>query len=322
MKFKSGGNLRQNMALLMGAFRFIAFITIAAFFFTGCSTFFKPIKSTKSETEYKTQVIDTLLALPPPKEKIILTVYKFRDQTGQYKASSTTVNYSSAVTQGATSMLIKALADAGHGQWFTVVERESMPDLLNERKVIRQTRAQYVSPEDMAKVPPLPPLLYSPLLIEGGVIAYETNLLTGGMGAKYLGIGGQTDFQRDTVTIVMRLVSVQDGRVLQSVQTSKTIFSFSFDASVFKYVGFDKLLEGEAGFTTNEPPQMATLEAIQQGVYSLIMEGVVNNLWSFRDPETAKPLVKAYLDDKLVKPVPVFGEDGKLEGFKKSVSKS
>jgi len=288
---------------------------------TGCSTLIKPVKSSKAETGYHSQVIDKLMALPPPAEKIILTVYKFRDQTGQYKPPSTTtnatVNYSTAVTQGATSMLVKALEDTGQGNWFTVLERESLPNLLNERKIIRQTRLQYVTKDDLSKIPPLPPMLYAPLLLEGGVIAYETNLLTGGLGAKYLGIGGQADFQRDTVTIYLRMVSVQDGRVLKSVQTAKTIFSVSVDASVFKYVGFDKLLEGEAGFTTNEPPQMAVLEAIEQGVYSLIMEGSIDGLWSFKDPEKAKPLIAEYLEDKLVKPVPVYDNDGKLAGFTK-----
>jgi curli production assembly/transport component CsgG len=160
-------------------------------------------------------------------------------------------------------------------------------------------------------------MLYAPLLIDGGVIAYESNLLTGGLGAKYLGIGGQTEFQRDTVTVYLRMVSVQDGRVLKSVETSKTIFSVKLDASVFKFVGFQHLLEGEAGFTSNEPPQMAVLEAIEQGVYSLIMEGAIEGLWSFQDPEKAKPLIAAYLEDKLVQPVAVYDEDGELAGFKK-----
>jgi curli production assembly/transport component CsgG len=142
------------------------------------------------------------------------------------------------------------------------------------------------------------------------------------LGAKYLGIGGQTEFQRDTVTVYLRMVSVQDGRVLKSVQTSKTIFSVKLDASVFKFVGFQQLLEGEVGFSSNEPPQMAVLEAIEQGVYSLIMEGVVDGLWSFQDPDKAKPLVDTYLEDKLVRPVAVYDEKGELAGFKKPATAS
>lgn len=300
----------RRLALLLIAL----LIAIAA---TGCTTLVKPIRSTKAEIGYHSQVIDDLMALPPPKEKIIVAVYKFRDQTGQYKqSSSSSLNYSTAVTQGATSMLIKALEDAGQGKWFTVVERESLPSLLNERKIIRQTRMQYLSREDLDKVPPLPPMIYAPVILDGGVIAYETNLLTGGLGAKYLGIGGNTEFQRDTVTTFLRAVSVKDGRILKSVQTSKTIFSVKVDSSIFKYVGLKDLLEAEAGFSSNEPPQMAVLEAIERGVYSMVLEGAIEGLWSFDNPELGQKLIEEYKEEKEVKAVPIYNADGELEGFK------
>jgi curli production assembly/transport component CsgG len=294
-----------------------AFILSAAFAINGCSTLFEPVQSSKAETDYHSQMIDDLLALPPPKEKIIIAVYKLRDQTGQYKqSSSSSLNYSTAVTQGATAMLIKALQDAGQGSWFTVVERESLPNLLNERKIIRQTRLQYMSQEELSKVPGLPPLVYAPVILDGGVIAYETNLLTGGLGARYLGIGGDTEFQRDTVTTVLRAIGVKDGRVLKSVQTSKTIFSVKLDAGVFRYVGFKDLLEAEAGFSSNEPPQMAVLEAIQRGVYSLIIEGAMDGLWNFKDEAAGRRLIQQYIEEKNVKPIPVYNDKGELEGFK------
>jgi curli production assembly/transport component CsgG len=283
-----------------------------------CTSFIKPIKSSKAEVGYHSQVIDDLLALPPAKDKVVVAVYKFRDQTGQYKQTSTgTLNYSTAVTQGATSMLIKALEEAGQGKWFTIVERESLPNLLNERKIIRQTRMQYMSKEEQDRLPPLPPMVYAPVMLEGGVIAYESNLLTGGLGAKYLGIGGDTEFQRDTVTVILRAVAVKDGRILKSVQTSKTIFSVKVDANVFKYINYQGLLEGEAGFTSNEPPQMSVLEAIQEAVYSLIMEGAVDGLWSFSDVERGKELIQKYQESKQVQVQPVYDNDGKLQGFKK-----
>lgn len=298
-----------SIALLLGI------VAIAA---TGCSTLFQPVRSSKAEVGYKSQIIDELMALPPPVDKIVIAVYKLRDQTGQYKQSlASSLNYSTAVTQGSTSMLIKSLEDAGQGKWFTVVERESLPNLLNERKIIRQTRMQYLTKEDLDKLPPLPPMMYAPVILDGGIIAYETNLLTGGLGAKYLGIGGDTQFQRDTVTIFLRAVAVKDGRILKSVQTSKTIFSVKVDASVFKFVGFKDLLEAEAGFSSNEPPQMAVLEAIQLGVYSMIMEGAIEGLWQFQNPTLGQELIKSYQSNKNVKPVPVFGSDGELEGFRK-----
>jgi len=291
----------------------------------GCSARIQPIKSSKAQLEYKTQIYKELVSLPPPKEPIILVVYKFRDQTGQYKPGTGTTGWSTAVTQGATSMLIKALQDAGAGKWFTVLERESLPNLLNERKIIRQTRKQY---DNSAKKNgtkngnhALPPLLFAPILLEGGIIAYESNLLTGGLGARYLGIGGSTEYSRDTVTIYLRAVSVKTGRVIKSVNTSKTIFSFSLNGAAFKFIGFQGLLEAEAGFTTNEPPQMAVLEAIEKAVYSMVIEGVIEGLWSFQDPVQGRRFVKRYLKEKYAPVFANFDENGKLKSISSNVKK-
>lgn len=70
-----------------------------------------------------------LLDLPKPQEKIVTAVYKFRDQTGQYKPSESGASWSTAVTQGATTILIRALEESG---WFIPIERENMANLLNE----------------------------------------------------------------------------------------------------------------------------------------------------------------------------------------------
>ena len=102
--------------------RIALLIALVAFTATGCSTMFQPVRSSKAEVGYKSQIIDELMALPPPADKIVIAVYNFRDQTGQYKQSlASSLNYSTAVTQGSTSMLIKSLEDAGQGKWFTVV---------------------------------------------------------------------------------------------------------------------------------------------------------------------------------------------------------
>lgn len=278
----------------------------------GCAAKVKPIRSSKAVIGYETQVSKYLVNLPPPKDPIVLAVYKFRDQTGQYKPGTGTTGWSTAVTQGATSMLIKALSDAGRGKWFSVLERESLTNLLNERKIIRQTRKQYLHKEVQNKIQPLSPLLYAPIMLEGGIIAYENDLLTGGLGARYLGIGGDTQFRRDTVTIYLRAVSVKNGKVLKSVTTSKTIFSIKLDVGVFKFVGFRELLEVETGFTSNEPPQMAVLEAIEQAVYALIVEGSVDGIWDFENPRHAQAVTQRYLRKKEKKVLLKVDEQGNV----------
>ncbi|NLC37604.1 MAG: curli production assembly/transport protein CsgG, partial [Alcaligenaceae bacterium] len=74
-----------------------------------------------------------LLRLPAPRGKVVAAVYGFRDQTGQYKPAPDS-SFSTSVTQGAAAMLVKALRDSG---WFTPVERESLQELLTERRIVR-----------------------------------------------------------------------------------------------------------------------------------------------------------------------------------------
>jgi len=261
----------------------------------GCAVHLKPISVTPAKLGEPTIINSYLRALPEPKEKIVAAVYKFRDQTGQYKSSASGVTWSTAVTQGATSMLLKSLEDSG---WFITLEREGLSNLLNERKIIRSTRENFSS-SDGHNLPPLPPLLYAGITLEGGIIAYETNLVTGGFGAKYFGIGASTQYRKDEVTIYLRAVSTQTGRILKTVYTTKSILSQLVDVGVYRYVKFKRLLEVETGYSTNEPPQLCVLEAIEKAVYSLTVEGIVDKLWELKNPEDINsPIIRDYFKEK------------------------
>ncbi len=274
-------------------------LSLGAFFalsISSCSTDIQPISSDKASIDYRSQISDLLRSLPPPQKPIIVAIYKFRDQTGQYKSNDSITQYSTAVTQGGTSMLMRALMEAGNGKWFTVLEREGLTDLLNERKIINQTRDAYVTEKDKLerKISNLPPMLYAPVILEGGVIAYETNLVTGGIGARYFGVGGSTEFRRDTVTTMLRAVAVSNGEVLNHVDSRKTILSMQLDSGLYRFVSYQRLLELEAGITSNEPPQMAVLESIEACVYALIMEGLIKNTWSLADRNKLPLLLDKY----------------------------
>lgn len=286
---------------------------LATIVLTSCSNFFQPISSDKATTDYHSGFSDLLRSLPPPPQPIIVAVYKFRDQTGQYKPGDN-LQYSTAVTQGATSMLNRALLEAGNGKWFTVLEREGLTDLMNERKIILQTREMYAGDKNKieAQAPSLPPLLYAPILLEGGIVAYESNLLTGGVGANYLGLGGSSEFRRDTVTSMLRAVSVKNGGILNQVDARKTIFSVMLDSGLIRYVSFKSLLQIEAGVSSNEPPQMAVMETIEACVYALIMEGVISNLWGFKDQSLIKPLIEGYLKQRDSEMLAEFDADGRV----------
>lgn len=289
---------------------------LAGLTLSSCSSIFQPISSGKATTDYRSGISDLLRSLPSPPEPIVVAVYKFRDQTGQYKGSEAQVQYSTAVTQGATSMLIRALMEAGNGKWFTVLDREGLTDLMNERKIIAQTREMYANKAEPQHGPSLPPFLYAPIVLEGGIIAYETNLLTGGVGAKYFGLGGSTEFRRDTVTSMLRAVSVKNGSVLNQVDARKTIFSMTLDSGLYRFVSFMRLLEAEAGITSNEPPQMAVMESIEACVYAMIMEGLVNNLWGYKDQSQVKSLMDDYLKQRDSKMIAEFDDKGRVVNLK------
>jgi curli production assembly/transport component CsgG len=248
---------------------------------SGCGGSKLAYKFTERATAgYTTAIHGDLVSLPPPLEKIVIAVYKFRDQTGQYKTSAQATTFSTAVTQGATSMLIKALDDSG---WFTVIEREALPNLLNERQIIRSTRAQYAA-EGGPQLGSVPPLLYAGVLLEGGIIGYDTNLITGGAGVAYLGFSGSGQVRCDQITLYLRLVSTQNGQVLKSMSVSKTVLSREVDFGIYRFVRTNTLLEAETGLSTNEPPTMCALEAIEKGIYDLILDGILDNLWALKDP--------------------------------------
>lgn len=245
----------------------------------------------------KTQTQKLLEGLPPPGRPVAIAVYGFSDQTGQFKPSETGQTLSRAVSQGGGSILVKALQDAGNRQWFTIVERESLKNLLNERQIIREMRERYLG-ESQVNPQALPALLFAGVLLEGGIVGYDSNTVTGGAGAAFLGIGAHSEYRQDTVTVYLRAVSVRTGEVLTSVTASKTIASRSLGGSAFKFVGFKELLQAEAGITTNEPDQVALQQAIEKAVYSLVMEGVELKLWDFADPRAGYPMLWTYRQER------------------------
>ncbi len=265
---------------------------IAAAVLSGCASVNPPADlMTPATITPATKASRDLFSLPVPKGKVVAAVYGFRDQTGQYKAAPDS-SFSTSVTQGATSMLVKSLKDSG---WFVPVERENLQNLLTERKIVRalevpgQPNASYQ----------VPPLTSASILIEGGVVAYESNVRTGGLGAKFLGVGLSSLYRVDQVTINLRSVDIRNGEVLQSVSTTKTIYSYELRPSVFKFVNVKDLVEIEGGITRNEPSQLAVNEAIESGVAHLIVQGIRAGSWGLKNPaDMDHPIVQKYLRDQ------------------------
>lgn len=235
----------------------------------------------------QTEVGYKLNALPPPTQTIDVAVYEFADKTGKQKPEDNFAAFSKAVTQGAGDILIDVLNETGQGQWFTVVERVGLQNLLSERNIIDQTRKAYLGTTGSS----LPALRFAGLLLEGGIVDFDSNVITGGLGARYLGIGGNAEYRRDVITVALRAINVGTGVVSESVTTTKTVYSVLLRGSVFKFVAVDEILQAEAGFTRNEPVGVAVRQAIELAVYSLIVRGAENGLWRFQDPALQEDLI-------------------------------
>jgi len=260
-------------------------LALLPFILTGCASF-APVGQTGCDPVFKCveqpkivePIHEKLISLPSPNQKAVVAVYSFKDLTGQRKSSQKMALFSTAVTQGADNYLIDALRSAGNGNWFVVVERVGLDGLTRERQLIKQTRQTY----NGEKGNTLKPLLFAGLIIEGGIVQYDTNIGTGGNGARYLGIGSNNQWRKDEITVSLRVILVQTGEVMINTMVSKTILSAGVSRDVFRFIEMGtELIEVETGYSQNEAMGYATRATIEEAVYSLIQKGLEQQLWDF-----------------------------------------
>jgi curli production assembly/transport component CsgG len=268
----------------------------------------EPVKVTP-----KKNLMDQLPVLDGP--PMTVAVYGFRDLTGQNKPNDRLALFSKAVTQGAEVFLIKSLQDSKN--WFRVVERVGLDNLIKERQLIRNQREVYEGKE--AK--PLKPLTVAGILLEGGIIGYDSNIRSGGNGARFLGIGGSQQYRVDEVTVSLRLISISSGEVLMTNAVTKTIYSTAHNVGVLRFVDAGtKALELENGSALNEPTTYAVRVAIEQAVYELITEGQKKGLWNYKRLEEKRNDAKPATPDTTS--VTTSGTETKTETTKTAVPKT
>ncbi len=263
---------------------------LAILVFSGCAVI------AKNEDLFITQKInpsstleiqlDELKTLPPAVQQAVVAVYpnSFKDLTGQRRSNSSFALFSTAITQAPEAILIRTLKHVANGEFFRVVERVGLDDLTKERQLIRTTRKEFENDTKMQ------PLLFAGLLFQGGVISYEANTRSGGLGARYLGIGNSTQYREDTIIISLRLVSVSTGEVLVETSVSKSILSTSISQDVFRFIeAGTELVEIEGGVAENESVAIALQKAIEQGVLNIIKIGIERSYWEYEELEINDP---------------------------------
>jgi len=236
-----------------------------------------------------TTTIGKLIEIPDLDNQPVITiaVYSFTDQTGQRKPNPNFSQLSTAVTQGPDVWVISALKAVSNGDWFKVVERKGLGNIVKERQLIRSTRELYDGEAQADNV--LKPLVFAGLIIEGGIVGYDSNILSGGVGARYFGIGIKEQYRTDQVTVSLRLVAVQTGEILLSVSATKTIASYSQGGDVFRFLDMGtKALEFETGNASNEPVNYAIRTTIEHAVLQMIYEGVNKELWKMQGVKEIK----------------------------------
>jgi len=248
---------------------------------------------------------------PANGKPVSVAVYGFTDKTGQRRPQPNVASLSTAVTQGAETFLIQALQGVGQGRWFEVVERVGIDNLTKERTIIRQMREAY----EGANAKPLMPMQFAGIIMEGGIVGYDATTTSGGAGMRIFGIGKQTQWSTDTVTISLRAVSVNTGKVLAVVTVQKTILSTADSATALKF--FDQgtqAFEAEMGLTINEPGTYAVKAATEMAVVELIKEGARKGIWEYK-PDTPVVLPAPVVEKK----TPVISSEIKKEEERKSV---
>jgi len=286
------------------------FLLLCMLFVSGCATH----QTLKGEYEPPTLVEKSTAkefdTIPKPKMgKVVVAVYNFTDKTGQRRPSDTQSSFSNAVTQGADAFLIKALKDVGNGEWFEVVERGGLANLTQERQIIRQMREAYDGPT--AKK--LMPMKFAGMLIEGGITGYDTSTRSGGIGMRVLGIGPQSKFSEDIITISLRAVSVNTGTVIAAVNVQKTVYSTADSMAILKFFDSDtQIFEFESGITLNEPATLAVKTTVEAAVVELIKEGERKDVWEFAEGATPYPVLIA--DDDLYSPPLTDDKETSSEG--------
>lgn len=218
-----------------------------------------------------------LADLPPPPKPINVSVYDFQDLTGQNKSSfnANFAEFSRAITQGSSAIVVDALKNAGRGTWFNVGERSYIDSLLRERRLIQETFA--VTKRNPRTL--IDPLSFAEYLVTGGVVSYDAPIANASVAGGYAGYTGGLSGHKDLVTVNVRLVRVRDGVVVKSINASRPIITLGASASVARILR-NSVIDVQASAGLAEATQTAVREAIETAVYEMVRQNVNSGFWT------------------------------------------
>ncbi|MGB4056683.1 MAG: CsgG/HfaB family protein [Alphaproteobacteria bacterium] len=185
----------------------------------------------------------------------IFSVGEVTDKTGQVD----TDNGGHALTQGASEMVISALAKTGKAH---LVERLDLRIPLAEVKLAEQKRLTR-SIEDYGKIPA------SDFIVTGAITELNYNIVSGGSQLYVSGIGGGMRMVVVNVAMDLRVVDSKTFAVRYVSALQKQILGYEVEANVFRFFG-DTLVELGAGMIRNEPLQLGVRSVVEMSVYDIM----------------------------------------------------
>jgi curli biogenesis system outer membrane secretion channel CsgG/SH3-like domain-containing protein len=234
-------------------------LILTIFIISGCANKMQIKQSAPELNTTRSSIkLEDLMKLPKPDRRIVVTVYRFQDKTGQFNDSDK-LRYSTAVTQGATSQLITALMRANY---FTVVERAHLDDLITEQKLKIEKRVLSDTGPEIGK------MYGAEYIITGDITEYNVDVITAGAGVRVSGAGGSAQVAVATAAIDLRIVESTTGRIVFNKSLRKSIVGKQVGVNIFRFWD-NRLYEINGGIANQEPVQLAIRELLEEGVHMI-----------------------------------------------------
>lgn len=238
---------------------------VALYLLTGCaplggvnSAGVKPNFSyavTNNDTPYS-QCLQDLRSISV-KNLPVFSVGEIADKTGQIDMD----NNGHALTQGASEMVISALAKTGKAN---MVERLDLRIPLAEVKLAEQKRLTR-NIDDYGRLPA------SDFILVGALTELNYNIVSGGAQLFVKGIGGGSRMVIINVAMDLRLIDGKSFAIRYVSSLQKQIVGYEVEANVFRFFG-DTLIEFDAGAIRNEPLQLAVRSIAEMSVYQIFTD--------------------------------------------------
>lgn len=187
----------------------------------------------------------------------VFAVGEVADKTGQINVDDN----GHALTQGASEMVISALAKTGKAN---MVERLDLRIPLAEVKLSEQKRLSR-SIDSYGKLPA------SDFILVGAVTELNYNIVSGGTQLYVSGIGGGARQVIINVALDLRVIDSRNFAIRYVSSLQKQIVGYEVEANVFRFFG-STLVELDAGAIRNEPLQLGVRSVIEMAVYQIFTD--------------------------------------------------